>query len=69
MSEQVKSVLFRFLRGAVAGGVSSMVVTIPANVSSLDELVVWLHILLIAGLFGSISGGLLALDKLYRYTK
>lgn len=60
-----KRILFRFLRGAIAGAVSTMAVIIPA-VNGWEELSIWLSTLALAGIVGAITGGLLALDKWIR---
>ena len=61
-----KSVLFRFLRGFVAGAVGSMASLVPMVGSSWQELETWLVALGIAGLSGGITGAILAADKYFR---
>lgn len=53
----------RFLRGGIAGAVSSMLLIMGSNISSWGELSVWLNALAIAGVSGFITGFLLAVDK------
>ena len=60
---------WRFLKGAFAGAVGTMTLVIPANISNYNELAIWLHTLVIGGVVGFVTGGILALDKLYRDTK
>lgn len=55
----------RFLKGFVAGALAAMVLLLPMNVASLDELNVWLTALAIACVQGGLTGGLLALQKYY----
>lgn len=64
MSDRFISVMLRFLRGFVAGGISSCAVLLGAgiNVASTEDL----QGLGIALLGAFLSGGLLALDKLLR---
>lgn len=69
MSEATKRVLMRFLRGGIATAVTTMVLTIPANVSSLGDIMGWLNVLAVAAIFGFVSGGLLAADKYFRDSK
>lgn len=63
MSQKIKSVLIRFLKGFISGAVSSMTLV------SLSAPVVWSDFkgiftaLGIAGLFGGLTGLLLALEK------
>lgn len=56
----------RFLRAFVAGGVSNMaaIVAVTHDVSNLKDLQAWVFTLAVA----FVTGGLLALDKLTRYT-
>jgi hypothetical protein len=64
MSEELKVLLFRFIRGFVAGAVSSMVVIAFAG-----DLSQWLQALGIAAITGGLTGGLLAIDKAVRWEK
>lgn len=61
-----KSLVKRFLRGAVAGAISTMIIVAPNSILSWSDVGGWLMTLAIAGVVGSISGGLLALDKYIR---
>lgn len=61
-----KSLVQRFLRGAVAGAVSTMIVVAPNSILSWSDVTGWLMTLAIAGVIGAISGGLMALDKYIR---
>lgn len=66
MDAVFKSVLFRFLRGTVAGAVSTMIVLMPMSITSWKEVSTWLSALAIAGVAGAISGLLQAIDKYLR---
>lgn len=66
MSDLLQRVLLRFLRGACAGAISTMILLIPTNVGTYSDLFFWLQALLISGIVGFITGGLLALDKYSR---
>ena len=61
-----KAILFRFIRGFIAGFVGTAVSLAPFAGNSFNELSDWLFGLAIAGVVGGISGGLLALDKYFR---
>ena len=64
--ELYKRLLLRFLRGAVATSVSTMVLLIPQNLSDIKDVEQWLMSLGIAGFLGFMAGGLLTLDKWFR---
>lgn len=66
MNDLLQRVLLRFLRGACAGAISTMALLIPTNISNYSDIVFWLQALLISGIVGFITGGLLALDKYSR---
>ena len=66
MEYTIKSLALRFLRGAIAGAVSTMVVMTPSIIKEWRDIMVWLSALAIAGIVGAISGGLLAVDKYIR---
>lgn len=57
----------RFIRGAVASAVSTMVVIAPVGITTFHNLQPWLLSLGVAGLIGFITGGLQAIDKAFRY--
>lgn len=63
---KVKVVFFRFLRGAIAGAVASMIGLQVVGVHSFADLQAFAQSLAIAGIFGGVTGGLLALDKYFR---
>lgn len=63
--ELFKSVGMRFVRGAIAGAVASMVV-VNMSVGTFTDLKVFGASLVIAGIVGGLSGGILAVDKLMR---
>lgn len=68
MSDLMKSVLMRFVRGALASAVSSMVLIIPVGLNTFHDIQPWLVSLGLAGAIGFLSGGLQALDKYFRAT-
>jgi hypothetical protein len=61
-----KRVLFRFLRGFVAGAVSTAATISVTNASSWGELASVLNNLTISLIAGGVGGGLMALDKFFR---
>lgn len=63
---KIKIVFFRFLRGAVAGAVSTMILIQFNGGNSFADVQVFLANLAVAGIVGAITGGLLALDKYFR---
>jgi hypothetical protein len=63
MNQETKSVLMRFVRGAVSGAVAMMILVAPGNISNGADLSVWLNNLMLAGIVGFIGGVLLAVDK------
>lgn len=66
MSDSIKSIVLRFIRGAVASAVSAMVVIAPIGITNFHQIGQWGTALIVAGVVGFISGGLLALDKAFR---
>ena len=58
--------LLRFLRGGLAGAFATMVMILPMNTSKWSDLWFWIQALVLSGLFGFISGGVLAIDKFLR---
>lgn len=63
---KAKAVFYRFLRGAVAGAVSTMILIQFNGGHSFSDVQVFLSSLAVAGLVGGVTGGLLALDKYFR---
>jgi len=64
--QSVSIVLEKFIKGFVAGAVSSMVVFYSTgSVSSCSDFGEWIGALSFAGAIGGIGGGLLALDKFF----
>ena len=59
-------IAFRFLRGAISGAVSTMVVIQFAGGNSFADVQAFISSLAVAGIVGGITGGLLALDKYFR---
>jgi hypothetical protein len=66
MSEVVKSVLFRLLRGFIAGFVGAAATVTLAGLSTWGDLASALNSLTLAGVAGGITGLLLAADKYLR---
>jgi hypothetical protein len=66
MSQNVKSIILRFIRAFVAGAVATMLTVIPLTSGSWNDLGNWLSALGLAGIIGGISGLLMALDKYLR---
>jgi hypothetical protein len=64
--ELLKSILWRFIRGGIAGAVSTMIVLLPLSATSWREVGVVLASLGVAGTIGGISGLILAIDKYCR---
>lgn len=67
MTDKAKAILYRFLRGFVAGAVATMTTITIAQAVTWKDVIDVLNNLAIAGITGGISGGLLALDKYLRY--
>ena len=63
MSQKTKSVLTRFIKGAVSGAFTAMALVTVASPSSWTELVVVANILGLAGIAGAINGAILAGQK------
>lgn len=63
---KTKATFYRFLRGAVAGAVSTMVVIQFNGGNSLTDLQSFFSSLAVAGVVGGVTGGLMALDKYFR---
>lgn len=66
MYSKTKAVFYRFLRGAAASAVASMVMIQVSGVNSFTDVTTFLKALTIAGIVGGITGGLMALDKYFR---
>lgn len=66
MDNLIKSLVLRFIRGAVAGFISTAVLVVPGQIGTYTEIGQWLNSLAIAGIVGAITGGLLTLDKYIR---
>ena len=63
MNEKLKSVLIRFSKGALAGAAASMGLVTLSQPSVWGEFSALLNSLGIAGLYGAVTGALLALQK------
>lgn len=62
-----KSLLLRFARGFIAGGVSTMaMVVISLHAQTFADLPTFFTSLAVAGIVGAVTGALLALDKFVR---
>jgi hypothetical protein len=67
MNEKIKSILFRLLKGAISGAVTSILLitfTVPTNWLELKN---FLALVAVAGTFGAVNGVLLALQKWYSW--
>ena len=64
--ELLTSVLYRFARGFVAGFIGSGILVIPTNIDSFQGLKDWFVAMGVMAVIGAISGGLQALDKMFR---
>ena len=64
-----KRLLIRFVRGAIAGAVSAMLLVLPASIGQWREIIIWLNALAIAGTVGFITGALQAADLYFRNRK
>lgn len=69
MNSKLKVLTIRFLRGCVAGAIATMMTVAIPNYQSWNDIQIWLTSLLMAGIVGGISGGILALDKALRWEK
>jgi hypothetical protein len=61
-----RALVMRFVRGALAGAFASMTTIAYFTGSTLRDLQQWLFLLLISAVIGSVSGGILAVDKYIR---
>jgi len=57
---------YRFLRGAVAGAVASMLTVSAMTPDDWNNMAVWGQKLLFSGMIGFATGGLMAVDKYLR---
>ena len=69
METIIKRALIRFVRGFIFAGISAMAIIIPNSMDSWGDLSTWIGILLLAGTFAGITGGLQAIDKYLRDLK
>lgn len=67
MSEKIVSVGMRFFKGFISGAVTSMIMVTVAAPANWNELATILNIFAVAGIFGGINGGLLAVQKWYNW--
>lgn len=65
-TQLLKRVLWRFVRGGIAGAVSTMVILLPLSATNWRDVGVVLASLGMAGTIGGISGLILAMDKYFR---
>lgn len=61
-----KALALRFVRGFIAGAVSSMLMINLGAVNTFTDLKVFLSALAISAIVGGINGALLAIDKYFR---
>jgi len=64
--ELLKSLLLRFLRGALAGAVANMVIIATFSGTSWNDVGVWLSALALSGAVGAVGGIILTADKYFR---
>jgi len=69
MTQKIKSALLRFARGFASGALSAMVIIVPGSMGSWGDLSTWIGALSLAGVFGGITGAILAIDKYIRDLK
>ena len=61
-----RGLLFRFLRGFVAGAIGSLAAMTPISFQSPDDIKAWLFLASLAAISGGLTGGILVLDKYLR---
>lgn len=66
MNQTTKSVILRFLRGAIAGAVATMIPLLPQDISNVTNIKSWLISLATAAFIGFVTGLILAVDKAVR---
>lgn len=64
MKQKTKSILNRFLKGLISGAITSMGLVTVVQPTLWSDFISIFNVLGMAGLFGAINGGLLALQKL-----
>ena len=62
-----KALLLRFIRGFIAGAVAAMATITISQVTSWQAVIDVLNNLAISAIIGGLSGGILALDKYFRW--
>jgi hypothetical protein len=67
MTEFGKALFLRGIRGGVSSAISAMILIVPNSTTSWTELTTWANALALAGIFGAVSGTLLAIEKALRY--
>ena len=63
MSDKIKSILKRFLKGAIAGAITQMCLVSLNTPSVWTDIMAMLNTLALAGIYGFIVGALLAIQK------
>ena len=61
-----RGLLFRFLRGAIAGAVSAMLIVNVSGTNTFADLKIFFTALVYSGLIGFVTGGLMTVDKYIR---
>ena len=69
MSTKVKSILMRLLKGFISGALTSMIVIPVVDPNDWTQLITFVNVLVIAGIFGGINGAILAAQKWYSWTE
>jgi len=62
-----KALLLRFIRGFIAGAIAAMATITISQVTSWQAVIDVLNNLAISAIIGGLSGGILALDKYFRW--
>lgn len=63
MTQKIKSIIMRFVKGFVAGGLSSIATLATFNGSTWQDVANWLGIIMFSFVVGGISGVLLGAEK------
>ena len=63
MNIKIQSILTRFMKGAIAGAISAMIMVSLNTPSTWGDMSMLINSLALAGTFGGVTGFLLALQK------
>ncbi|NHZ84606.1 MAG: hypothetical protein GWP19_01835 [Planctomycetia bacterium] len=56
----------RFLRASIAGSIATMIIVLPFQGNTWDDIQMWLGSLFLAGFVGGLTGLIMAIDKYFR---